>query len=46
MYAAMIVRAATVLQQPKDRDYGLRNFAAGDRDGNMIFFGMEIRKAP
>jgi hypothetical protein len=32
-----------VLKEPKDYDHGLRDVA--DLDGNMIFFGMESKKA-
>ena len=39
-------RGAKVLKEPKDYDYGLRDFDVSDLDGNVIFFGMESRKAP
>ena len=38
-------RGARVLKAPKDYDYGLRDFDVADLDGNMIFFGMESKKA-
>ena len=37
-------RGAKVLKEPKDYDYGLRDFDVADLDGNMIFFGMESKK--
>ena len=46
IYAGMIVRGATVIQQLKDQEYGLRNFAAANLDDNMLIFGTEIQKAP
>lgn len=45
LYAGMLVRGARVIQQIKDQEYGLRNFATADFDGNMIIFGMETPKA-
>jgi catechol-2,3-dioxygenase len=43
-YVGLVKRAAKVLKEPKDYDYGLRDFDVADLDGNMIFFGMESKK--
>jgi catechol 2,3-dioxygenase-like lactoylglutathione lyase family enzyme len=45
VHADLVRRGARVLKEPKDYDYGLRDFDVSDLDGNMIFFGMESRKA-
>ena len=45
LYADLVKRGARVLKAPKDYDYGLRDFDVADLDGNMIFFGMESKKA-
>lgn len=34
-----------MLKEPKDYDHGLSDFDVADLDGNMIFFGMESKKA-
>ncbi len=34
---------APVMQAPKDQPYGMREFDVADLDGNMIFFGMELK---
>ena len=44
-YVGLVKRAAKVLKEPKDYDYGLRDFDVADLDGNMIFFGMESKKS-
>ena len=40
----LVKRGARILKEPKDYDYGLRDFDVADLDGNMIFFGMETKK--
>src|SRR6266478_7547929 len=45
LHADLMKRGAKVLKAPKDYDYGLRDFDVADLDGNMIFFGMESKKA-
>jgi catechol 2,3-dioxygenase-like lactoylglutathione lyase family enzyme len=45
MYADLVKRGAKVLKEPKDYNYGLRDFDIADPDGNMIFFGMELKKS-
>jgi catechol 2,3-dioxygenase-like lactoylglutathione lyase family enzyme len=44
VHADLVKRGAKVLKEPKDYDYGLRDFDVADLDGNMIFFGMESKK--
>jgi len=44
LHAELKKRGAKVLKEPKDYDYGLRDFDVADLDGNMIFFGMESKK--
>lgn len=45
VHADLVRHGAKVLKEPKDYDYGLRDFDVADLDGNMIFFGMESKKA-
>ena len=45
LHGDLVKRGAKVLKEPKDYDYGLRDFDVADLDGNMIFFGMESQKA-
>ena len=44
LHADLVKRGAKVLKEPKDYDYGLRDFDVADLDGNMIFFGTESKK--
>ncbi len=44
VHADLVRRGAKILNAPKDQDYGLRDFAIADMDGNMIFFGMETKQ--
>jgi catechol 2,3-dioxygenase-like lactoylglutathione lyase family enzyme len=44
LHADLVKRGAKVLKEPKDYDYGMRDFDVADLDGNMIFFGMESKK--
>jgi len=32
-------------RRPKDQAYGMREFDVADLDGNMILFGMELKKS-
>jgi uncharacterized glyoxalase superfamily protein PhnB len=43
LHADLMRRGARILNAPRDQDYGLRDFAIADPDGNMIFFGMETK---
>ena len=45
LHAQLMKRGAKVLKAPQDYDYGLRDFDVADLDGNMIFFGMELKKS-
>ena len=45
LHADLVRRGARILNSPKDQDYGLRDFAIADADGNMIFFAMELGKS-
>jgi len=45
LHGELVKRGAKVLKAPQDYDYGLRDFDVADLDGNMIFFGMESKKA-
>lgn len=45
LHADLKKRGAKVLKEPKDYDYGLRDFDVADLDGNVIFFGMESKKS-
>ena len=44
LHADLVKRGAKILKEPRDYDYGLRDFDVADLDGNMIFFGMESTK--
>ena len=44
LHADLLKRGARVLKEPRDYDYGMRDFDVADLDGNMIFFGMESKK--
>ena len=45
LHAELVKRGAKVLKEPKDYDYGMRDFDVADLDGNMIFFGMESKRS-
>jgi catechol 2,3-dioxygenase-like lactoylglutathione lyase family enzyme len=45
LHAELVESGARVIKAPKDYDYGLRDFDVADLDGNMLFFGMESKKA-
>ena len=40
IYAEVSARGARLLNQPEDRDYGMRDFDVVDADGNQVTFGM------
>jgi catechol 2,3-dioxygenase-like lactoylglutathione lyase family enzyme len=40
IYAEVSARGARLLNQPEDRDYGMRDFDVVDADGNQLTFGM------
>lgn len=40
LYAELSGRGARLLNQPEDRDYGMRDFDVVDADGNQLTFGM------
>jgi catechol 2,3-dioxygenase-like lactoylglutathione lyase family enzyme len=44
LHADLLKRGAKILNAPKDQDYGLRDFAIADLDGNMIFFASETKQ--
>ena len=46
LHADLARRGAKVAKPPKDQPYGMREFDVADLDGNMIFFGMELKKSP
>ncbi|MFN4014647.1 MAG: VOC family protein [Reyranella sp.] len=45
LHADLAKRGARILNAPKDQDYGLRDFAIADIDGNMIFFATELKQS-
>jgi catechol 2,3-dioxygenase-like lactoylglutathione lyase family enzyme len=45
LHAELARRGANVVKPPKDQPYGMREFDVADLDGNMIFFGMELKKS-
>ncbi|MCP3370040.1 bleomycin resistance protein [Bradyrhizobium cajani] len=42
LYAELTRRGARPVNQPQDRDYGMRDFDIVDADGNQVTFGMGI----
>jgi len=44
-HASLVDRGAKVLKEPRNYDYGVREFDVADLDGNMIYFGMESKKS-
>ncbi|MBC9878619.1 VOC family protein [Bradyrhizobium sp. INPA01-394B] len=42
LYTELSGRGARLINQPQDRDYGMRDFDAVDADGNQVTFGMGI----
>jgi uncharacterized glyoxalase superfamily protein PhnB len=44
LYQELKSRGARTLSEPKDYDYGMRDFEVSDLDGNQLSFGMESKK--
>jgi catechol 2,3-dioxygenase-like lactoylglutathione lyase family enzyme len=44
LHADLARRGAKVTKPPKDQAYGMREFDVADLDGNMIFFGMQLKQ--
>ena len=44
LHADLAGRGAKVARPPRDEPYGMRVLDVADLDGNMIFFGMELKK--
>jgi len=42
LYIELSSRGARLINQPEDRDYGMRDFDAVDADGNQVTFGMGL----
>lgn len=42
-YAEITARGATPQAPPKDYEYGMRDFAVEDPDGNLLGFGQEVK---
>jgi catechol 2,3-dioxygenase-like lactoylglutathione lyase family enzyme len=40
VYAEVVARGARPINQPQNRDYGMRDFDVVDADGNQLTFGM------
>ena len=45
LHADLVHRGAKVLTEPRDEDYGMRDFDVTDLDGNMIYFGMPLNRS-
>lgn len=45
LHADLVRRGAKIHNSPRDQEYGLRDFAIADADGNMIFFATELGKS-
>jgi catechol 2,3-dioxygenase-like lactoylglutathione lyase family enzyme len=43
LYRELTSRGARTLNEPKDYDYGMRDFDVQDLDGNHLCFGMESK---
>lgn len=44
LYQELKSRGARTLNEPKDYDYGMRDFEINDIDGNQLCFGMESKQ--
>ena len=42
LYIELSSRGARLINQPEDRDYGMRDFDVVDADGNRVTFGMGL----
>jgi len=45
LHANLAKLAARIGKPPKDQPYGMHQFDVADLDGNMIFFGVELKTA-
>ena len=41
-YAELLAKGASAQAAPKDYDYGMRDFAIEDPDGNLLGFGQDV----
>ena len=44
LYTELKARGARTVNEPKDYDYGMRDFNVADLDGNELCFGMESKR--
>ena len=44
LHADLVRRGARVMSDPSDQNYGIRDFDVTDLDGNMIYFGMPLKR--
>jgi catechol 2,3-dioxygenase-like lactoylglutathione lyase family enzyme len=44
-YSEFLAKGATTQAPPKDYDYGMRDFAIEDPDGNLLGFGQEVAQS-
>jgi uncharacterized glyoxalase superfamily protein PhnB len=44
-FAEIVAKGAVVKSEPRDYDYGMRDFMTVDPDGNHLAFGCETKKA-
>src|SRR4029079_1188971 len=45
LHGALVKRGAKVLKAPANYGYGLRGVDVSEPDGNMLFFGMELKQS-
>jgi catechol 2,3-dioxygenase-like lactoylglutathione lyase family enzyme len=45
LYGDLTRRGAKIVRPPKDEPYGMRVLDVADLDGNMLFFGTELKTA-
>lgn len=44
LHADLLRRGARIQSEPKDQNYGIRDFDVTDLDGNMIYFGKPLHR--
>ena len=44
LHADLVRRGARIMTEPGDQPYGIRDFDVTDLDGNMIYFGMPLKR--
>jgi len=44
VHADLVRRGARIESEPKDQNYGIRDFDVTDLDGNMIYFGKSLQR--